>query len=100
MPSIACHTPEAAKEESQIKRYNRWVQGNERSNFEAYYLPFVEQVLASLAILRPLVLVVNGSEVGHDCITLMVNPVYQKRTLPVIWLVAKGCKGHCRKGPI
>ena len=93
LPAIAQHAPEAAKAESRIKRYSRWIQ-NVRIEFEAYYLPFVEQVLASLASLRPLVFVVDGSEVGHDCIALMVNLIYQKRALPVTWLVVKGCKGH------
>jgi hypothetical protein len=93
LPAIARHAPEAAKAESRIKRYSRWIQ-NERIEFEAYYLPFVEQVLVSLADLRPLAFVVDGSEVGHNCIALMVNLIYQKRALPVTWLVVKGCKGH------
>jgi hypothetical protein len=93
LPAIARHTPDLSKPESRIKRYSRWVQ-NERVYFEAYYLPFVRQILAHLASIRPLVFVVDGSEMGHDCITLMISLIYQKRALPVVWRVVKGRKGH------
>lgn len=93
LPAIARHTPDLSKPESRIKRYSRWVQ-NEQVDFEAYYLPFVSQILAHVASLQPLVLVVDGSEMGHGCITLMISLIYQKRSLPVVWLVVKGRKGH------
>jgi Transposase DDE domain len=38
--------------------------------------------------------VIDGSEVGHQCITLMISLIYGKRALPITWLVVKGCKGH------
>ena len=28
------------------------------------------------------------------CITLMIRLIFGKRTLPITWLVVKGCKGH------
>jgi hypothetical protein len=93
LPAIARHTPDLAKPESRIKRYSRWVQ-NERVDFEFYYLPFVRQILAHVASLRPLAFIVDGSEMGQGCITLMISLIYQKRALPVVWLVVKGCKGH------
>ena len=93
LPAIARHTPDLSKPESRIKRYSRWVQ-NERVDFEAYYLPFVKQILAHVASLRPLAIIVDGSEMGHGCIPLMISLIYQKRALPVVWLVVKGRKGH------
>jgi hypothetical protein len=93
LPSIARKTPDQAKAESRIKRYSRWIQ-NERVDYEGYYLPFVSRLLFSLAQIRELVFIIDGSEVGHQCITLMISLVYGKRALPITWLVVKGCKGH------
>jgi len=93
LPTIARKTPDHAKADSRIKRYSRWIQ-NERVDYEGYYLPFVSQLLFSLAQIRELVFIIDGSEVGHQCITLMISLVYGKRALPITWLVVKGCKGH------
>lgn len=93
LPNMAKKAPEASKPESRIKRYSRWVQ-NERVDYAVYYLPFIRPILNSLASIRPLVFVIDGSEVGQGCITLMVSVLYGKRALPVIWMVVKGRKGH------
>jgi hypothetical protein len=93
LPAIARKTPDGAKADSRIKRYSRWIQ-NERIEYEGFYLPFVSELLAHLATIRELVFVIDGSEVGHQCITLMISLIYGKRALPITWLVVKGCKGH------
>ena len=77
MPAIARKTPDMAKADSRIKRYSRWVQ-NERIDYEGYYLPFVRELLAYLAEIRELVFVIDGSEVGHQCITLMISLILWK----------------------
>ena len=93
LPTIARKTPDLAKADSRIKRYSRWIQ-NERIEYEGFYLPFVSELLDHLAQIRELVFVIDGSEVGHECITLMISLIYGKRALPITWLVVKGCKGH------
>jgi len=93
LPAIARKTPDLAKADSRIKRYSRWVQ-NERIEYQGYYLPFVSELLAHLAAIRELVFVIDGSEVGQGCITLMISLIYGKRALPITWLVVKGRKGH------
>jgi hypothetical protein len=93
LPSIAQKAPDRAKVDSRIKRYSRWIQ-NERVEYEVYYLPFVYELLCQLAAIRELVFIIDGSEVGHGCITLMISLLYGKRALPITWLVVKGCKGH------
>jgi hypothetical protein len=93
LPAIARKTPDQAKADSRIKRYSRWVQ-NERIEYEGFYLPFVSELLVHLATIRELVFVIDGSEVGQQCITLMISLIYGKRALPITWLVVKGCKGH------
>jgi hypothetical protein len=93
LPSIARHAPDGTKAESRVKRYSRWLQ-NERTSDEAYYLPFAQQILANLAQIRPLVFVIDGSDVGHHCMTLMISLIYRKRTLPIVWCVVAGSKGY------
>ena len=93
LPTIARKAPDQAMVESRVKRYTRWIQ-NERVDYEGYYLPFVQQLLVHLASIRELVFVIDGSEVGHACITLMISLIYGHRAIPITWLVVKGRKGH------
>jgi hypothetical protein len=93
LPAIARHTPDACKPDSRIKRYSRWI-SNSHVSCAAYFLPYAQPILSSLARVRPLVFVMDGSEVGHHCITLMISLIYQKRALPVVWIVVEGSKGH------
>jgi len=93
LPAIARKVPVPAKAESRIKQYSRWLQ-NEHVDYSSYYLPFVSELLNHVAFNAELVFVIDGSEVGHECIALMVSLVYRKRALPITWLVVKGSKGH------
>lgn len=93
LPAIARKTPDQAKADSRIKRYSRWIQ-NERIEYEGYYLPFVSALLVYLAQAGELVFVIDGSEVGHHCMTLMISLIFGKRALPITWLVVEGSKGH------
>jgi len=92
LPKIAKKVPDSTKKESRAKRFSRWV-NNERIEFELYYLPYVESLLASLAH-RPLLLAIDGSDMGRNCVTLMVSVIYKKRALPIAWIVVQGSKGH------
>jgi hypothetical protein len=93
LPAIARKVPVPAKAESRIKQFSRWIQ-NERIDQASYYLPFVQELLLFLAAHGELTFVIDGSEVGHHCIALMVSLIYKKRALPITWLVVKGAKGH------
>ena len=57
------------------------------------YMPFARQILEAMRHM-PLVLVMDGSQAGRGCMVLMVGVLYQKRALPIAWLVYKGKKGH------
>jgi len=92
LPSIASKVPTMNKVESQVKRFSRWIE-NENVSFEFYYLPYAQQLVNSLAQ-KTLVLVMDGSPVGHGCRTLMLSVLYKKRALPLAWLVSQGNKGH------
>jgi hypothetical protein len=91
-PTIARKVPTMAKPESRVKQYSRWTQ-NEQIDQSAYYLPYIEALLNS-ASTQKLAFIIDGSEVGEGCITLMISLVYRKRAIPITWLVVKGKKGH------
>jgi hypothetical protein len=97
LPTIARKVPIAAKPESRIKQYSRWTQ-NEQIGQATYYLPYVGELLKCLVSTQKLVFIIDGSEVGDGCITLMISLVYRKRAIPITWLVVKGKKGHLPEG--
>jgi hypothetical protein len=92
MRQVAKKAPTGAKVESRIKQLSRWLQ-NEENHYELHYLPYIRPLLAHLAGV-PLVLTIDGSEVGRGCMTLMVSLIYQKRAIPLIWYVIDRAKGH------
>ncbi|MBU0496228.1 MAG: IS4 family transposase [Chloroflexi bacterium] len=91
LPAIAHKVPDGAKRDSRTKRFARWVQ-NERIDATVYFLPYVEALLTSLG--PTLLLAMDGSAVGRNCVTLVVSVVYHKRALPLAWIVVTGSKGH------
>lgn len=99
LPAIAGKTTvepdkdgKTANRESRVKRFSRWID-NEHVDMTLFFLPFAQSLLASLAHL-PLVLALDGSVVGRDCVALMIGVVYKQRLLPLAWLVREGKKGH------
>jgi hypothetical protein len=93
LSSIAGKVPDGTKRESRVKKFHRWIK-NERIEAQLYFLPFAVELLKALAAHRPLLLAIDGSEVGRQCITLMVSVIYKKRALPIAWIVVEGTKGH------
>jgi hypothetical protein len=89
---VAEQVPDGTKHESRIKKFSRWI-ANNRIEAEVYFLPFAAAWLISLGS-QTLVLAIDGSEVGRECVTLMVSVIYKKRVLPIAWIVVKGKKGH------
>jgi len=92
LPHVASKVPDGRQVNSRVKRFTRWV-SNDMIESEIYFLPYAQDLLAHLASC-PLDLVMDGSTVGRGCLALLVSVVYQKRALPLAWLVVKGRKGH------
>jgi len=92
LSAMSSEIPSETKEKSIEMRMRRWVK-EEQIDVEAVYMPFARQILEALSHL-PLVLVMDGSQVGRGCMVLMVGVLYQKRALPIAGLVYKGKKGH------
>ena len=92
LPAIASKVPGTAKRQSRITRYERFLK-NKTITIKQYYLPYVQALLASLPE-GPLLLVIDGSQVGRNCMALVVSVLYQKRALPLCWLIVNSKKGH------
>ena len=92
LPKIATQVPTGTKPESRVKRFARWVD-NDAITEEVYFVPYVEVLLRHLA-LQTLVVVMDGSVVGRQCVALMMHVIYKGRALPLVWQVRRGKKGH------
>src|SRR5499433_9256 len=92
LPHIATKVPDGTKPESRVKRFARWVD-NERSLEEMSFVPYADLLLRHFA-LQTVVLVMDGSVVGHGCNALMLHVVSKGRALPLAWRVRQGPKGH------
>jgi hypothetical protein len=91
LSEMSSEIPTETKEKSIEMRMRRWVKDD--LDVEAVYMPFARQILEALCHM-PLVLVMDESQAGRGCMVLMVGVLYQKRALPIAWLVYKGKKGH------
>lgn len=92
LSEMSSEIPGKAKDKSTEMRLRRWVK-HERLEADLIYLPFAQQVLRALGK-TGLVLVMDGSQAGRNCMVLMVGVLYKKRALPIAWLVYSGKKGH------
>ena len=91
LSKIADKQVEDTQLESRIMRYTRWLD-NEKLDYRVMFAPFAQAVLKGLAH-QPLVLAMDGSTVGKQCMCLMLSVVYRGRALPIGWLVVSSPKG-------
>lgn len=89
---VAKRTPTGAKTNSREKQLYRWY-ANENNEASIYFLPFIESLLAGLDE-RTYTIAIDGSEIGRGCLCLMATLIYQKRAIPLAWVVVQGNKGH------
>ncbi|WP_375558652.1 hypothetical protein ACE193_12940 [Bernardetia sp. OM2101] len=78
---------------SQTTKVKRFLQ-SKYTDYELLFFPFVKEILAGLVSKKEFVLAINGTDLGKSCGALLVSLVLGKRSLPLIWLVKKGNKGH------
>jgi transposase len=64
------------------------------TNCELLFFPFIKEIIAGLVSKKEFVLAIDGTDVGKSCGALLVSLVLGKRSLPLVWLVKKGNKGH------
>jgi hypothetical protein len=91
-PQIASKVPDHTQLESRVKRFSRFINEVEADQ-DIHLMPFAAELLRNLADFT-LVLIMDGSEVGRGCVSLMFSVQYGGRALPLGWLVVSGEKGH------
>jgi len=95
LPSLATKVVDDRHADSKIKTFYRWLK-NKNVTDECYFLPYAQALLSVLCV-HPIAIVIDGSVVARNCITLMASIVYKNRTLPICWLVFTGSKGHLKE---
>lgn len=86
------HLPLCGQDLSLVNRVRRFLD-NPRIDVWAWYRPVAEQLVALLAG-QPMRLVIDNTKVGFGYRLLMVGLLYHGRTLPLIWSVHRGSRGH------
>jgi hypothetical protein len=77
---------------SLVERFRRFVR-NKNIVVGVEFNPFVLLYLAALNQQR-LVLMIDSTKIGGNCVCLMISVYYKSRALPLVWVVRKGKKGH------
>jgi hypothetical protein len=81
------------KKQSLFDRFRRFM-SNKNIVVETTYAPIVAMILAALST-GPLILAIDSTKIGGQCIGLMISIHYKSRALPLAWVIFKGKKGHC-----
>lgn len=66
---------------------------NKLVDYDAFFLPLAVAVLKRLAASGELVFIIDGSQINKYTV-LMVSVRWRDTSLPIIWLLRKGKKGH------
>jgi hypothetical protein len=80
------------KKESLLDRFRRFVR-NPHLEVAVEYAPFGQRILKAVSQ-GPIVLMIDSTKLGGQCMCLMVSVYYKSRALPLAWVTYKGRKGH------
>lgn len=93
LQSLGTHMQEKTDLESRIKKAKRWI-SNKWTDTQTHFLPYILPIVHSMSQSGQLLLAIDGSTVGKDCMALMVSLIWKKRAIPLCWVVRKAPKGH------
>ena len=88
--------PLASKEPSLVNRLRRFVD-NRRVMVRELYHPIAVELVGAFAGQR-IRLVIDCTKVGFNFRLMTVSIAYKRRTLPLVWSVHRGRKGHTKAG--
>ncbi len=84
--------PSRSKDLSLVNRLRRFL-NNPSVEVREWYRPFAKQLVQALAGQR-IRLVIDCTKVGFDFRLMTISIAYRRRTLPLVWSVHRGPKGH------
>lgn len=84
--------PVAGKDPSLVNRLWRFL-NNPRVHVRQWYEPIVVDLVQGLAG-QPIRLVIDCTKVGFNYRLMTIGLAYKRRTLPLVWSVHRGRKGH------
>lgn len=96
LPMIVRKWPIVGKIPSLTNRLRRFL-NNKDVSVRDWYHPLAKQLVAAFAG-REVRLIIDCTKVGFNHRLLMISIAYKKRTLPLVWSVHKGRKGHVGVG--
>ena len=83
-----------ASREAAAKRFVE----NKHTTYSEHYIPYLKPLLSSISSKSDpkvgLSFTIDGSQMGSGHVALMVSIFYEKRSIPIFWLVREGKKGH------
>jgi hypothetical protein len=88
--------PSRSKAPSLVNRLRRFLD-NPRVEVRNWYRPFARQLVESVVGgtgTQPVRLVIDCTKVGFDFRLMTIGLAYRKRTLPLVWSVHRGSRGH------
>lgn len=85
--------PAKTDQQSRVRQVKRFLQ-SKYTDCKLLFFPFITTLLAGIARSKPLVLIIDGTDLGKSCGALMLSVAWGKRALPLVWLVKRGNKGH------
>lgn len=92
LPHIARELPLPAQDLSLVNRLRRLL-NNPQLVVREWYRPVAVQLLQPF-VGHPLRMVIDTTKIGFRFRLLTVSLVYRKRTLPLVWSIHRGQKGH------
>jgi hypothetical protein len=92
MALIVRKWPVRGKEPSLVNRLRRFLD-NPRVKVREWYEPIALELLQSFAG-RQIRLVIDSTKIGFNYRLLTIGLAYKRRTLPLVWSIHRGSKGH------
>lgn len=75
-----------------VRRFERWL-ANPAVELSKFFAPFVDAMRVSLGN-ETAYLLIDCTQAGKKCRTLMIGLAYHGTVLPVVWKTVRGNKGH------
>jgi Transposase DDE domain len=84
---------EQSNSESALKQAKRWLD-SKWSDWESFFAPYIIGLVQKAMSKGEIILVIDGSEVAGNCVTLMLSFIWGNYAIPLAWITREGKKGH------